>query len=146
MRKMIAVVAVLSAMLVAGVANAQKVCMDNSQIALTVNVSNTNWNSDGDTRLGASVYSLDKVSNFGRFINASVFDDTYEVNYGVTKHIEDGLFGYVGLGFTSPMDHECPLVGTVTYGLVWDTNRSNLVFTFGEDTTAGHTLGVGTKF
>lgn len=144
--KMMKIFAIVSMICFAGVAVAQSVVLDTSKTALTVNVANTNWNSDGDTWFGATVYSLDKVANFGKFINGSMFDDSYEVNCGVTKHIDDNLYGYLGLGFVTPQDHECPLYGTVTYGLVWDTNYSNLVFTFGEDTNAGHTLGVGHRF
>lgn len=144
MKRMIAIL--VAAMFVVGIANAQTVCLDTSKTAMTFNVSNTNWNSEGDTSLGVSVFSLDKVSNFGKFINASTFDDNYEVNVGVTKHIDSDVYGYLGLGFVSPTDHECPLVGTVVYGAVWDTQYHNLVVNFSEDTNAGHTLGIGTKF
>ncbi len=158
MKRMTALFAILIMLVAFNVANAQTVCMNTNDQAITFDLSNTDWfsNSEADeTWVGVSIYNLDTVGTFGSFMRANVlFDQStndmfepeskYGFTYGSTLRIGQGLYGYGGLGFVSDFGHKSPLLGTASYGVLYSGEK--VIIGFGDNTTAGATVSLGGRF
>jgi len=145
-------------MLIAGFANAQTVCMNTNDQAITFDLSNTDWFSGSEadeTWIGVSIYNLDTVGTFGSFMRANILFDEgindmfqpeskYGFTYGSTINIGQRLYGYGGLGFVSDFGHKSPLIGTASYGVLY--SGENVIIGFGDNTSAGATVSLGGRF
>lgn len=157
MRKIIFML--MTTLFLVGTANAQTVCMNTNDQAITFDLSNTDWFADSGNEnvstVGVSLYNLDTVGSFGSFMRVNTqFDNSlndmfqpeskYGFTYGSTLKFGKNLYGYGGLGFVSDFGHDLALVGTAAYGVLYSGEQ--VIVGFGDDTNAGATLSLGGRF